>query len=280
MAQSTYILPTSGTLSGLSLCADVNSALESVATMNSGASAPPSGTWTTAVPAGAFWLNTSVSPNVIEIGDGTNWLTFGYLDTTNHHYTAAGPTGTYVDFAGVSTNLPPGCLLCYGQTVAIASYPNLFAKIGATYGGDGVTTFGIPDHRGYVRAGLDNMGGTAASRLSAWTSVGYAGGEQTHLLITAEMPSHNHTDSGHSHGVTDAGHAHQFGNSVAGSASSGGGNVYEGVSYPGTYTNPSTNASTTGITINTGHASLSSVGGGGAHNNAQPTLGVNTAIWI
>lgn len=76
----------------------------------------------------------------------------------------AGMTGTVLDFGGSAA--PTGWLLCYGQAISRATYAPLFAAIGTTFGvGDGSTTFNLPDCRGRVHAGKDDMGGTAAARI-------------------------------------------------------------------------------------------------------------------
>src|SRR6266550_5491033 len=80
-----------------------------------------------------------------------------------------------------------------------------------TYGiGDGSTTFNLPDLRGRTIAGKDDMGGSAASRLTSTyfgtsaAALGAVGGGESHTLTTAEMPVHNHTitDPGHTHNIT------------------------------------------------------------------------------
>jgi len=117
-----------------------------------------------------------------------------YFDTL---YTAAGlgvQPGTVLDFAGSSA--PTGYLLCYGQAVSRTTYAALFAAIGTAYGtGDGSTTFNLPDLRGRVAAGKDDMGGTAASRLTspvAGASLGASGGSESHTLTIAQLPPHSH----------------------------------------------------------------------------------------
>ncbi len=73
--------------------------------------------------------------------------------------------GEVADYAGGTP--PAGWLLCDGSAVSRATYATLFAAIGTTWGpGDGATTFNLPDMRGRVAAGRDDMGGAAAGRLT------------------------------------------------------------------------------------------------------------------
>lgn len=84
--------------------------------------------------------------------------------------------------------------MCYGQTVSRTTYAVLFAVIGTTYGaGDGSSTFALPDMRGRTIAGVDNMGGSDASRLDWANTLGTTGGTQTHTLATTEIPAHLHS---------------------------------------------------------------------------------------
>src|SRR5262249_44557947 len=114
--------------------------------------------------------------------------------------------------------------LPFGQAISRTTYVNLFNLIATTYGaGDGSTTFNLPDLRGYLLAGKDDMGGAVASRITAGASgidgtvLGAAGGAQTVTLITAQMPAHAHgvNDPTHSHGVSDPTHAHSVAFSTA-----------------------------------------------------------------
>lgn len=95
------------------------------------------------------------------------------------------PIGSVVEWAGSAP--PVGWLLCDGSAVSRTLYPLLFSAIGTKFGaGDGSTTFNLPDARGRVSAGRDNMGGTAAGRLTTFnaTAVGATGGgEATDVLI-------------------------------------------------------------------------------------------------
>ena len=102
-------------------------------------------------------------------------------------------------------------LLCDGRAVSRTIYNRLFAVLGTKCGaGDGATTFNIPDLRGRVLAGADNMGGVSANRITVGVSgidatvLGQAGGSQSHTLVTAELPAHTHAVAG----TTDAGGAH------------------------------------------------------------------------
>lgn len=75
------------------------------------------------------------------------------------------PTGVILPFAGSAA--PAGWLLCAGQAVSRTTYAALFTAIGTSYGtGDGSTTFNLPDMRGRMPGGKDDMGGTAANRMN------------------------------------------------------------------------------------------------------------------
>jgi microcystin-dependent protein len=126
------------------------------------------------------------------------------------------PLGVALPYFGV-TAPASAFALPFGQAISRTTYANLFNLIATTYGaGDGSTTFNLPDLRGYLLAGKDDMGGAAASRITASSSgidgtvLGAAGGAQTVTLITAQMPAHGHgvSDPTHAHGVSDPSHSH------------------------------------------------------------------------
>jgi len=158
----------------------------------------------------------------------------------------ATPSGIVSPYAGI--NAPDGWLMCYGQTISRSVYAALFAALGTTYGaGDGTTTLALPDMRGRVVAGQDDMGGSSANRLTGLAggvngdNLAATGGSESHTLSTTEMPAHVH-----SYGPT--GSSGGFGIVDSGAASSSG-------------------------LRNTG-----SNGSGGAHNNVQPTIILNYII--
>src|SRR3546814_14396288 len=125
-----------------------------------------------------------------------------------------------VVFPVAGDEAPPGFLLCDGELHDAADYPALFAVTGTKFNlvGDPDGKFRVPDLRGRVIAGADNMGGSVAGRLTTSGSgvnggvLGAAGGAESHTLAEAEMPEHGHAGSAASGGA----HTH------SGSASSAG----------------------------------------------------------
>lgn len=182
------------------------------------------------------------------------------------------PAGTVLPFAGPVA--PAGFLLCHGQAVSRADYAALFAAIGTTHGaGNGSTTFNVPDLRGRVPAGKDDMGGAAAGRLTAAGSgvagatLGAAGGAETHTLTAAQMPAHAHaiSDPGHRHGADGIALFATISSGDAAWVTINGGSTYQ------LYYRGQSSLAATGITVQ-------SAGSGSAHNNAQPTITLNYVI--
>jgi microcystin-dependent protein len=188
------------------------------------------------------------------------------------------PVGVVVPFAGSTS--PAGWQLCYGQAISRTTYAGLFSTIGTTYGtGDGSTTFNVPDMRGRAVAGLDNMGGTAASRLtatvlSAANTLGATGGTETHTLTTAQLASHNHTQDSHNH--TQNSHAHDLVVKYGGSQSVG--VNMAAPSYSSDYGVGSGYVAGATATNQATTATNQAAGGGTAHLNTQPTIVLNYII--
>ena len=117
--------------------------------------------------------------------------------------------GELIPIAGAF--LPPLCIWPNGQNLSRSVYAALFTALGTTYGaGDGSTTFGTPDLRGRAIFGRDNLGGTAANRITAGgsgiagTTLGAGGGDERMPLHTHGLndPGHWHANAGwHGHGL-------------------------------------------------------------------------------
>lgn len=82
---------------------------------------------------------------------------------------------------------PRGWAFCEGQLLAISSHSALFSLLGTTYGGDGRTTFGLPDLRGRTPIHPGHGPGLSSYKL------GQRGGQETVTLTQLQMPSHSHT---------------------------------------------------------------------------------------
>jgi microcystin-dependent protein len=114
------------------------------------------------------------------------------------------PYGSVQDFFGREADVPADFIVPFGQAVSRTQYFGLCAlaravSFAAPWGpGNGTTTFNVPDMRGVVAAGLDNMGGTDAGRLSSANTLGIVVGTETFTLLITNLPSHSHT------GVTSA----------------------------------------------------------------------------
>jgi len=109
------------------------------------------------------------------------------------------PVGVTLPYAG--TAAPTGYLFCFGQSLLRTDYAALFTAIGTTYGAADGTHFSLPDLRGRVPAGKDDMGGSSANRLTAaddglnGDTLGATGGGETQTLVTANLPAYTPSGS-------------------------------------------------------------------------------------
>ncbi|KAA3663378.1 MAG: phage tail protein [Chloroflexi bacterium] len=138
---------------------------------------------------------------------------------------------------------PRGWAFCDGQILPINQNQSLYSLLGTTYGGDGRTSFALPDIRGRVPIHVGNG-----------HRQGQKSGEETHTLSAAEMPQHKH--------------AIQASANTANSNSPSGHVLAQSIPL---YSEP-TNL------VNMRSGTITNVGGGQAHNNMQPCLAVNFCI--
>ena len=149
----------------------------------------------------------------------------------------------------MSFNFPPkGWAFCNGQLLPINQNQALFSLLGTTYGGNGQTTFALPDLRGRVPL-----------HVGSGFTLGQHAGEENHTLTTNEMPSHFHTLSGSTvQGNSPNPNFNNVGNVLAPD--------------PGNAYGPPNNLT------NLKPGSIANVGGSQPHQNMQPFLTINFSI--
>ena len=205
-------------------------------------------------PAGNGFLNTNTG--VFYISNGTAWvpvITGGTL-----------PIGAVQAFATTGVVDADGqvrWLQCNGNLVSRTEYATLYARLGGASSpwgqGNGSTTFGLPDLRGRVPVGVD----AGVGQVFANNTLGAKGGDDAHALSVAEMPPHDHR-------------LNQFG---SGAATNNAVMVRDGSGSPHGWFDLSGSPSAQ-YDQGVKDATITTVGGGQAHNNMQPYTCVNYFI--
>jgi microcystin-dependent protein len=149
---------------------------------------------------------------------------------------------------------PVGWMFCNGQLLAISQYDALYALIGTTYGGDGQTTFALPDLQCRVPLHFGTGPGLSSRVL------GESGGTEQVTVNTSQMPAHTHPP---------------LALGSTGSSSTPGGNVWAGVSAGAIY-----NATDTAPAALMNASAVLPVGGSQPHDNIQPFQCVNFIIAV
>lgn len=170
---------------------------------------------------------------------------------------------------------PDNWAFCQGQLLPIANNESLFSLLGVAFGGDGRSTFALPDTRGRIMIGMFQGQGLSERTL------GEVGGQETVSLTEAEMPKHNHSilkssswgmgsytppayngDVGDTNSPLDAVFAlEDEGNGV----------------YNTSLTPPTSETGSWSENLNT-TANVATAGNGQGHNNMMPVFGVNYII--
>ncbi|MBN9382292.1 MAG: phage tail protein [Chitinophagaceae bacterium] len=142
------------------------------------------------------------------------------------------------------TNAPTGWAFCNGQLLDIGENAALFSVIGTTYGGDGNSTFGLPDLRGRVPIHLSNS-----------YPLGQSGGLETVGLLPDNLPAHSHAVTASTQGGSDSPKGNAWGLATV--------NVYAG-------------SSATNLAMSTD--GITTAGSGETHDNMVPFLVVGYII--
>lgn len=152
---------------------------------------------------------------------------------------------------------PRGWALCDGQILPINQNQALYALLGTTYGGDGRISFALPDLRGRSPMHVGPADGPPVT-------LGQKGGEETHPLSLQELPEHTHSVTATGDQGTDTNISGMIGmpNNVLASQARRGEPFY----------------SAAGALTAMHNGTISSMGGGQAHNNMQPCLTISFAI--
>ncbi len=145
---------------------------------------------------------------------------------------------------------PRGWAYCDGQLLAISQNDALFSLLGTIYGGDGRTSFGLPDLRGRIPVHAGTGPGLSNRRLGAKSGV------ENVTLTTNQLPSHTHPIKG----TNDAANSTEPANNLPGQSNTV--DLYV----------------STAPTVDFNSAAVPGVGGSGSHNNLMPYLCIHFII--
>lgn len=140
---------------------------------------------------------------------------------------------------------PKGWATCNGQLLAIIQNQALFSLLGTQYGGNGQTTFALP-----------NLQGRGPIHRSATHTIGSVGGEENHTLLVSEIPVHTHSlNADAKEGIDTAPSGRLLAKTSTGTSA-------YGSTAPGVFTG----------------ASITAAGGGQSHPNMKPYIALNCII--
>lgn len=148
---------------------------------------------------------------------------------------------------------PRGWAFCDGQILPINQNQSMYSLLGTTYGGDGRTSFALPDLRGRTPIHVGSSNGQSHRQ-------GQKSGEETHTLSAAEMPQHSHPGQASADLGTSASPQNNLWAQVTNTVGF-------------LYADPGQSAPTNAL-----NSPVLNVGGGQAHNNMQPYIAVNFCI--
>jgi len=153
---------------------------------------------------------------------------------------------------------PAGWASCQGQLLLIDDYSAVFALLGTTFGGDGQTTFGLPDFRGRIPVGTGSGPGLSSIVL------GQSGGGNGVTLTTNNLPAHTHMATATVGSSSGAGNSNNPAGKIVTSTP---GNLYAAAA--------SASGKFGGVT-----ASVQPAGGSQSFDNRMPYLGINFIICL
>ena len=155
------------------------------------------------------------------------------------------------------TFCPRGWVEASGQLLAISSHSALFSLLGTNFGGDGRSTFGVPDLKGRSVVGL----GTGAGLDTV--TIGEKGGREYITLTTANLPSHNHTGQVRSENTANADTGNAAGNALGRTTLQ----IYSDTAAP-----------TAAGALHSGTLSINNTGGSQSFNSRNPFLGMRNCM--